>query len=263
MTASATARKREPEVPEPVAVVRWFPNPINVIRAYVESDFAQALATELARKVKVLSEEGVAVDDAISLQRVEERLVDVAGHRKEIEGWFKPIKDFAFRLHRMICDRETEILRPLRLFESAAKDSSQAYRREQERIRQAEEQRLQAEARRAEQERLTREAEFLEQRGESDLAEQVLEQAIAAPAPVVVVADNLPRTAGISHRERWCWRPIGGDTPQNRVRALKLVPREFLCLDEKKLNAHARAHGASARVPGIEFWDAGSVSVRT
>jgi len=261
--ATATARKREPETPEPVAVVRWFPNPVNVIRAYVESDFAQALATELARKVKVLAEEGVEVTDVISLQRVEERLVDVAGHRKEIEGWFKPVKDFAFRLHRMICDRETDILRPLRAFETSAKDSSQAYRREQERLRIAEEQRLQAEARKAEQDRLAQEAELLEQRGESDLAEQVLEQAIAAPAPVVVVADNLPRTAGVSHRANWKWRPIGGDTPANRARALKLVPREYLELSDKKLNAAAKAHEGSIRIPGIEFFDAGTVSVRS
>lgn len=261
--ATPAARTREAEPPEPVAVVRWYPNPINIIRAYVESDFHQALATEHARKVRVLADEGSDVTDAISLQRVEERLVDVAGHRKEIENWFKPIKEFAFRLHRMICERENQVLSPLSAFERTAKDNSTTFRREQERLRLLEEQRLSDEARKAEQARLAEEAALLEQRGEKELASQVLEQAVNTPAPVIVMADTLPQTRGVSHRPNWKWRPIGGDTPQNRARALNLVPRDFLELSTTKLNAYAKAHGASAKVPGIEFFDAGMVTVRS
>jgi hypothetical protein len=121
---------------------------------------------------------------------------------------------------------------------------------------------LSEEARKEEQARLTREAELLEQRGETQLANQVLEQAVNAPAPVVVLERSLPDVRGVSTTANWKWRPVGGDTPQARARAVALVPREFLCLDEKKLNAHAKAHGASARVPGLEFYDAGSVRVR-
>lgn len=247
---------------EPSTVVSTFPNPLAIVRAYVETDFHLKLARDHEQKVELLAKEGADVTDAITLSRVEARLVDVATHRKDVEGWFKPLKDFAYRLHRMVCDRENAVLKPLQAFETLAKGNAQAFRREEERKRREEEQRLQEIARREEQERLAREAESLEQRGESELAEQVLEQAIAAPAPVIVLASAIEPTKGVIYRANWKWRPIGGDTPQNRARAEKLVPREYMCLDEKKLNAYAKAHGASARIPGIEFYDAGSVSVR-
>lgn len=255
--------KREPDPPNPDAIVRFYPNPTDVIRAYVESDFHRRLATEHERKVKLLAEEGAEVADGVSLARVEARLVDVAAHRKAIEAWFKPITDFAYRLHQMICSRRAEVLQPLTAFEDLAKANAQAFRREDERRRREEEQRLQELARREEQERLALEADLLNQRGETELADQVLEAAVHAPAPVVVVSSTLATTKGVSYRPNWRWRPIGGDTPQNRARAEKLVPRELLELSDRKLNAYAKAHGASARVPGIEFFDAGTVAVRS
>lgn len=250
------------DAPDPVAIVHYYPNPLGVLRAYVENNFHLELAREHERKVQLLAEEGADVVDVVSLERVERRLVDVAGHRKDVEGWFKPLKEWAYRLHRAVCDREASVLKPLIAFESAAKTNAQEFRRKEERARREEEQRLQEIARRDEQERLAREAASLEARGETQLAAQVLEQAVAAPAPVVVLPTQIADTKGVSYRANWKWRPIGGDTPENRARAVKLVPREYLALDEKKLNAYAKAHGASAKIPGIEFYDAGSVTVR-
>lgn len=263
MPSAAPARKpREIVMPEPAAIVRHYRNPVDLLREYVESDCALELATEHERRVQALAGETAAVTDAASFTHVGELLVDVAGHRKDVTDWFKPIKDWAFRLHRAICDRENAVLRPLTAFESTAKSNAQAWQREQERLRREEEQRLQEEARRQEQERLAREAEQLEQRGEPELAAQVLEQAVHAPAPVIALQSRVPDVKGMSFRSNWKWRPIGGDTPEARARAAKLVPRDYLDLDDKKLNAYAKAHGASGRIPGIEFYDAGSVSVR-
>lgn len=261
-TATAVRKPRAAEMPAPTEIVRFYPNPVDIIRQYVESDFARALATEHERKVAVITNEGAEVTDAASYARVGDRLVDVAGHRKEIQDWFKPLKDWFYRAHRMVCDRENQVLQPLQAFESAGKENRLRLEREDERRRREEEQRLADEARRQEQERLAAEAAQLEANGEHALAQQVLEQAVETPAPVFAIASTLPQTKGITSRENWKWRPIGGDTSAARARAVQLVPREFLCLDEKKLNAYAKAHGVSARIPGIQFYDAGSVSVR-
>src|SRR5207244_356557 len=169
----------------------------------------------------------------------------------------------AYKLHRMICNRETEVLRPLVTFEATAKGNWDRHRRAEEQKRRDEEARLAEEARRVEQDRLAKEAEQLHQRGETQLAEMVLEQAVAVPAPVIIVASSLPQVRGVTARANWQWRPVGGDTPANRARAVQLIPREFLCLDEKKLTAHAKAHQGTKRIPGIEFYDAGTVSVRS
>jgi len=261
--ATAVARvKREPSPPLPAAIVRFYPNPSEIIREYIESDFARELATEHERKVKVLTDEGAEVTDPISYVRVGERLVDVAAHRKDVEAWFKPLKDFAFRLHRMICDREAEVLRPLVAFQTDGKNNRFRLEQDDARRRREEEQRLAEAARRDEQDRLQREAEAMQARGETAVAEQIMEQAIHAPAPVFAIPSALPQTRGVSTRENWKWRPIGGDTPAARARALQLIPRDYLELSELKLNAYARAHKGSARLPGLEFYDAGSVTVR-
>lgn len=260
-------------MPDPGAIVRYYPNPLEITRAYVESEFHRELATEHERKVALVTAEGAAVTDAASYARVGERLVDVAAHRKDVEAWFRPLKDFAYRLHAMICARERDVLRPIVDFEAAAKSNRLALEREDERRRRAEADRLAEEARRLEQERLAAEARALEDRGEQALAAQVLEQAAATPPPVITIASTLPATVGIASRDRWTWQPIGGDTPANRARSVDVVaawclrmnrhPSEFLALDEKKLGAFARAHGASQRIPSIDFTNAGSVTVRT
>ena len=259
-TAPARSTTRPPD---PAAIVKSHPNPVDVIRAYVESNFAQALATDHERTVTVITAEGAEVTDAGSYQRVGERLVAVVAHRKEIEAWFKPIKDFAHRLHRMICERETQLLTPLTTFEAAAKANRLRLEREEAQQRRAEELRLAEEARRAEQARLTQEAEVLAARGEHALAAQVVEQAVHTPAPLVALSSVLPPTKGLSSRVNYQWRPVGGETPEARARAVQLVPREFLTLDERKLTAYAKAHGLSGRIPGIEIYDAGSVTVRS
>jgi hypothetical protein len=250
-------------LPDPGAVVRYYPNPQEIIRAYVESDFARALAVEHERLVAIATAEGADVTDAESYVRVGDRLVELVEHRRTVTEWFKPLRELAYRLHRMVCDRETTVLDPIVRFEQAAKTNRLRLEREEAEARRREEQRLAAAAREQERERLAREAADLEERMEPELAAQVLEQAVHVPAPVVVLPSTLPVTPGISSRPRWLWRPVGGEGAAAKARAIQLVPREFLTLDTVKINAYVRSHGASARIPGIEIYDAGSVTVRT
>jgi hypothetical protein len=263
---TATKRSRRPTVeaaiPEPEAIVRFFPDPSPLIHAYINSDFAQALAIEYERKVRLITEEGAAVTDPASYQRVGDRLKDVAHHRREIETWFDPLVALLYRFHRIICLRRSEVLDPLTAFENAARTNRLALERLEAQRRREEEQRLAAIAQQEERERLAREAEHLEARGEPELAAQVLEQAVHAPPPVITVASTLPATKGVTTRENWQWRPVGGNTREARARAVQLVPRQFLDLNDRALTAHAKAHGATVKVPGVEFFDAGTVVVR-
>jgi hypothetical protein len=81
--------------------------------------------------------------------------------------------------------------------------------------------------------------------------------------PSFAIASSLPKTKGIGKtRENWKWEPILGDTHEGRARAEKIVPREFMELSDRKLNAHAKGHRDTIKVPGIRFYDAGSVPVR-
>jgi hypothetical protein len=61
--AGAAANLESEPPPDPGAIVRFYPNPLEVIRAYVESDFHLQLAGEHERKVKLIAEEGAEVID--------------------------------------------------------------------------------------------------------------------------------------------------------------------------------------------------------
>src|SRR4030095_16468247 len=234
-------------MPEPEAIVRFYVDPRPIIAAYLDSEFTRQLATEHERQVRLVTEEGADVTDAASYARVGDRLVTVATHRREVESWFEPLVSLAYRLHRLICARREEVLAPLATSERTAKMTRLALERLEAQRRREEEQRLAEIARQEEQARLAREAELLEQRQEPELAAIVLEQAVPAPPPVISIASTLPATKGVSTREMWRWRPVGGDTREARARAVKLVPREFLDLNDKDLSADARAHGNASR----------------
>jgi hypothetical protein len=109
---------------------------------------------------------------------------------------------------------------------------------------------------------LLAEAADLERQGDAALAESVVEAALAAPPPVVTVRSTVPKVAGVTISEKWTWRPVNG----NAARAVELLAQTgnhaYLCLDETKLGQFARMHKGGARLPGLEFFDEGKVTVR-
>jgi len=87
------------------------------------------------------------------------------------------------------------------------------------------------------------EASAAVQEGDTAKAAEV----VASIVPVVPVQ-------GITIRERWEWRVIDAS----------LVPREFLTVDERKVNAVApRGEDAPPAIPGIEWTKGTSVAVRS
>jgi hypothetical protein len=264
--ATPAVARRTPEppaLPLPADIVRFYPNPMDLVRAYLDSDFAKELAAEHERLARLLIQEGPPdVTDAESYGRVGERLVEVARHRKNIEAFFQPVTQLFDRFHQKIVDRRNDVLGILTTFETTAKANRLALEQQDARDRREREQREAEEARRIEQDRMVREAEHI-QATEPALADVILEEAAVVPYQPFSMASSLPRTKGIGKtRENWKWSPVLGDTPEGRVRAERMVPREFMELSDRKLTAHAKAHKGAAKVPGIRFYDAGSVPVR-
>jgi hypothetical protein len=177
---------------------------------------------------------------------------------KRVEEFFKPLKAMADQLHKALCSREREILEPLRSADVAKVDAIKRYHLTEQRERQRR-QDAEAEARRRDdQDRAAIEAARLEEQGEHALAAAVVEEAIAAPTPVVVYPD--PVAAVVSFTRRWKWKYQHGPAditktpPQLVARALALVPKEFLCLDEKKVGAYARSMKTTGHIPGIDIY---------
>jgi KTSC domain len=127
----------------------------------------------------------------------------------------------------------------------------QAEQEERERQQKIAEEAAQAQA----QELQLADAIAAEERGEPKIAEVILNSAPLPIAPAAVmpvrVQSTVPKVRGLTHREDWTWDLVD----------LSQVPRKYLMLDERALNNEAKTLKGRAEVPGIRFYDRGSVSV--
>jgi hypothetical protein len=166
----------------------------------------------------------------------------------------------AHKLHQALCDQESEILRPLQRLDALKRSAIAAFKNREDEDRRQRERAEAEQLRRQREETAAREAAALEAEGEHATAAAVIEEAITAPAPVVVLPDTTRTVEGLHFTRRWCWRYAGGPAdvrntpPDVLARALAMLPASFLMIDEKKIGAYARSMKASARVPGIEFY---------
>jgi hypothetical protein len=162
----------------------------------------------------------------------------------------------AHRTWKSACQVRALFLEPAELLKGRARALLAAYKEREERIRREEQQRIAAEEREKEIARRKAEAKSLEKAGQKELADVVRHQPIDVPA--VTLPTAVPDVAGLSYREDWTWEPVGGDTPQNRARALSLIVRPeyrlFVQFDDAGLTTFARRTKGTVKVPGIRFF---------
>lgn len=171
-------------------------------------------------------------------------LKQIKAATKTVVDFFKPLKQSADEHKRSILDAERKHAGPLAEAEGIVKRAMTTYETRVKQEAEAERRRLQAEA----DERARRDKAALEKIAAAakkpETQERYREQAAAVIAPVIAVEAPAPKVAGISTRQVWHARVVD---------PLK-VPREFLMIDEKKLEQYARAMKEGAAVPGVEFY---------
>lgn len=211
-----------------------------------QPDTAKAVGGDLAADTVALVER-VGVVRVLDVPSLEQAVLDrqaIGDSVKRVETFFAPFKSTAHKLHKMLCDRENEILGPLLRLDRAMRDGISTFKAAEDRARQQREREESDRRRREDEERATREAAALEQAGDHALAAAVVAEALAAPAPVVVLPDTTKGVEGLKFTRRWLWRVVHTE----------IVPREYLCLDEKKIGAYARAMKGSGQIPGIDIY---------
>jgi hypothetical protein len=196
-----------------------------------------ALAARLAASV--------VIDQATAQQAVLDRQ-QIADAQKRVAEFFRPLKEASYRAWKLLCAREAEVLAPLSERDGELRAAITAFKAAEDRRRAAAERAL-AEQARSERERVAAiEAAAHEAAGEPELGALVLAEAIAAPAPVVVLPDATKTIAGLKFTRRWLWR----FAPHGEA----LVPREFLMVDEKKIGGYVRSMKGSGQIAGIEIY---------
>lgn len=197
----------------------------------------------------------IEVVDPTTQERASEVLLAIASIRREIAETFKPMKDAAFKAHRVVCDQERKLDEPLATAELQLKLRISGFIKTQERLareaeeaaRQAELARATAEATQQSQELALEQAIDLEARGDTAAAEAVL----ASPAPVTPrysapapVAPNVAHVKGVSTQTGWDFRIV--DITQ--------IPRDYLMVNETAIRNVGKNTKGLAKIAGIEFF---------
>jgi len=184
------------------------------------------------------------------LKKVKSRYKDIEDDRKTITA---PMNAALKAINNYFKTPQTVLLQA----ESFLKKALVSYHTEQERKAQQEQARLNELARRdAEKKAIQLEAQAQKalKKGQTEKAEDLMTVKDTI-VPVAVVAPSAPpKTSGQSFKTVWKWV----------VTDAALIPRSYMVLDEKQLNAIAKAgiKGAMA-IPGVEFKEDTVMSVRT
>jgi DNA repair ATPase RecN len=162
---------------------------------------------------------------------------------KQVDESFDPIIQKAHQAHKEAVAQKKKIYEPLENVSKHVKRVMSDYDAEQERIRKAEESRLQEIARKEEEERKLAEAIAAEQSGDKQEAEAIINEEIYV-APVVVKKE-VPKVQGMSFRTIWKFRIIDE----------KKIPREYLTPDSVKIGGVVRSLKKATNIPGVQVYE--------
>jgi hypothetical protein len=185
----------------------------------------------------------IAVTDQASYEAAGEILREIASRKKEIKDKFAEPKKAAAASHKAICNLENELLAKVSEHENSIRQKMAAYW-------QAEQQRIAAEQerKRKEAEEMARLAMAAESSGDTETAAEAIAVAAMTEASVTVA----PKAAGVSMRKVWRAKVIDIDK----------VPREYMTVDQASLDAVAKATKGKIKIPGVEFVEEISATVR-
>ena len=168
--------------------------------------------------------------------------VEAAERVKKYEGFFEKNIALARAALRGLQDTLKSLTDPVEQARKVVKGKIADYRTEQERLRREEERRRSEEAQKRREADAVELAAALEKAGKGEAAEKLVEQVIAAPAPMIHVPSQVAKGTGVTIRTVWKFRIVDASA----------VPREWLMVDEVKVGRAVRESKGATVIPGIE-----------
>lgn len=144
---------------------------------------------------------------------------------------------------KRIMDFFRKPLNNLVMVENNIKKAMLTFQKEQERKRKEEEDRL-LEQQRKDKEKLEKRADKAEEKGNTEKAETLREEAEQKESVVPTVAPMVEKVSGISTKKIWKFKIVDA----------KLIPREYLMPNEKMIGEVGRATKGTLKIAGIEFY---------
>jgi gas vesicle protein len=167
-----------------------------------------------------------------------EWLKEVKKKTKEVEAFYKPDKKKFYSLYKEIMDKTSKLTKILKVCETGVKNKIKEYHDEEAR-KQAEAQKK-IEEERAKVEAARKEADP-QKEGELAFTDPLSNLSAAPVVPAKAVQNN----AGVVISKVWKWKVT--DESQ--------IPREYLILDEKKINGIVKGMKGDTNIPGIEAYE--------
>ncbi len=188
-------------------------------------------------------------------------LAEVKRAQKTIQREMEPVVKTAKAAYDQAREMRDRYLEPFKEAERLIKGKAGVWDTEQDRIRRAEQARLQAEAEeraRRERERALKAAEKLKT---PELKEQRIAEAESIEAPAIEIPEA-PKAEGESYRKIWKARLVNlGDLIQAAA-AGNDAARSMLAFDTAAANGFARGTKGSVKVAGVEIYSEKSMAVR-
>jgi hypothetical protein len=200
---------------------------------------------EIESKALAIPEQAklIVVTDNDTMAMADNTVDAISDMMKEVDSTFKPMADKAFQTHREITGRWKQIKQPLEDAKTYLVNQIKGYKRKVQEAVEAEQRRLTEIARKQEEERRLAEAIQAEQEGNEAEAQAIIEEEMFVPTPVVHV--DTPKLDNRRYATRWTWK----------VTDINKVPREYLMVDQIKVNGIVRAMKGQTRIAGIEVFE--------
>lgn len=213
--------------------------------------FAEAIEFEAS----LISAETFLVKDHLEFDAASAKLKEVKAQAKKLDEKRREMTRPLDASKQAIMDFFRPVEAQLVDAERVIKQAMLKFSQEQARIQELERKRLQDEANeraRVERERLEAEAMAALATGNAAKSEERLTEAETVTAPIMKAPDRKPTASGVAIRK----------IRKARVLDVKLVPREFMIVNEPALNALAKTTEGPSTIPGVEFYTEESLAQR-
>ena len=199
------------------------------------------------------------IDSEWAMEEAGEMLSGINALLKEADRVFDPITTAAHQAHKVAVAAKKDVIDPLKEAKRMVNGSVAAYQDRIEAARKKEEQRLQAIADKEAEEQRLRDAIELEEAGEPEAAEMVME-APSAPAPVIKLPPQ-PKVKGMSTRILWKARVTN---KQELVRFIANNPAllHLVDINQSALDGIARSQKETMNYPGAQAYSERSIASR-
>ena len=191
----------------------------------------------------------IVVADADAYVKATEQVRALKSVAEDISEILDPYADRLFKLHRAVTSYRAKVLAPIDGEQKRLKGEREQFAAEEERKRREAAQKAQQEAYEREQARLIEEARQAAAAGQSEAAEQILQEAVEVEVAPVVLPSTTPQMAGTSFRSKWEYKIVD----PTKLKA------EFIQPKEKEIGATVRSMHKSAETlcgaGSIEVWE--------